>query len=71
MLVAISKYLKPLDEVDLHRAKHHQYLKPLFESKKLTRLLWRVLSNESSKFPGTFKLLFLYLDFLYFCHRRF
>ncbi|PIQ43960.1 MAG: GTP cyclohydrolase [Gammaproteobacteria bacterium CG11_big_fil_rev_8_21_14_0_20_46_22] len=35
MLIAISKYLTPLDEVDVHRAKHHQYLKPLFESKKL------------------------------------
>lgn len=35
MLVAVSKYLKPLAEVDVHRAEHHQYLKPFFESGKL------------------------------------
>jgi len=35
MLIAISTYLKPLEEVDVHRATHHAYLKPLFDSKKL------------------------------------
>lgn len=35
MLIAISKYLKSLEEVDVHRKKHHEYLKPLFASGKL------------------------------------
>lgn len=35
MLIAISTYIKPLTEVDLHRAIHHQYIKPLFEAGKL------------------------------------
>jgi uncharacterized protein YciI len=32
MFIAISKYLKPLSEVDAYRPAHHQYIKPLFES---------------------------------------
>ena len=35
MLVAISKYTQPLLIVDKHRAEHHQYLKPLFDTDKL------------------------------------
>jgi len=35
MLVAISKYTKPLAQVDVYRSAHHEYLKPLFASGKL------------------------------------
>lgn len=35
MLIAISKYTQPLAVVDLHRAAHHEYLKPLFLVDKL------------------------------------
>lgn len=35
MLIAISKYQKPLDEVDVYRAKHHEYLKSFFAVEKL------------------------------------
>lgn len=35
MLIAISKYLKPLNEVDIHRPAHLEYLKKLFVTNKL------------------------------------
>lgn len=35
MLLAISKYMKPLEEVDKFRVEHHEYLKPLFKLDKL------------------------------------
>jgi uncharacterized protein YciI len=35
MLIAISKYLKPLPEVDLHRDEHRKFLKTLLSSNKL------------------------------------
>jgi uncharacterized protein YciI len=35
MLIAISKYTKPLSEVDVYRQEHHKYMKPLFETGKL------------------------------------
>jgi uncharacterized protein YciI len=35
MLIAISKYTKPLSEVDVYRPAHHQYIKPLFASGEL------------------------------------
>ena len=35
MLVAISKYPKPLKEVDVYRTEHHEYLKLLFKQGKL------------------------------------
>ncbi len=35
MLIAISKYQKPLDEVDVYRTKHLEYLKSLFAEEKL------------------------------------
>lgn len=35
MLIAISTYLKPLTEVDVHREEHRKYLKSLHASGKL------------------------------------
>lgn len=35
MLIAISKYKKSLAEVDVHRPAHWEYLKSLFDAKKL------------------------------------
>ncbi len=35
MFIAISKYKKPLAEVDVYRAEHHQYVKSLFAAGKL------------------------------------
>lgn len=35
MFIAISKYTKPLTEVDVYRPAHQQYIKPLFETGKL------------------------------------
>lgn len=35
MLIAISKYTKPLDEVDVYRPEHHVYIKPLLAEGKL------------------------------------
>ena len=35
MLIAISKYTKPLAEVDVYRPAHHEYIKPLFSARKL------------------------------------
>ncbi len=35
MLIAISKYQKPLDEVDVYRTKYHEYLKSFFAAEKL------------------------------------
>lgn len=35
MLIAISKYLKPLNEVDEHRPAHHAFLRSLFNEGKL------------------------------------
>jgi uncharacterized protein YciI len=35
MLIAITKYIKPLDEVNAHRSEHHQHVKPLIAAGKL------------------------------------
>lgn len=35
MLIAISKYLKPLTEVDVHRPAHWEFLKKMFAANKL------------------------------------
>lgn len=45
MLIAISKYQKPLSVVDQYREEHHEYLKPLFEAGKLL-ICGRQNSNE-------------------------
>lgn len=35
MLVAISKYLVPLEQIDTHRAAHVAYIQPFFAASKL------------------------------------
>lgn len=35
MLIAISKYIKPLAEIEIHRPAHLEYIKALFAAEKL------------------------------------
>jgi uncharacterized protein YciI len=35
MLIAISKFTKPLDEIVVHRPQHMEYIKPLIAADKL------------------------------------
>lgn len=35
MLIALSKYLKPMEEIEIHRPAHHAFLRKYFAEEKL------------------------------------